>query len=576
MPGFFSLEGAKQALGVTTALEQSLSEREQVVAASQDATTRLLWEQEAGTRWAKLDHLLYLPVLGLTRPRDLYYYQGQGLAVLYGFTYKYLTVEHFLGRLSRLEAGQPVAVALAQAYTQAWYPGDTPLVLYVDWHVKPHWTKTHSHSGPVTMWGRVMPGTKQLLVNGPTGQPLLGWDKPIDSHLSGVLVELEADLSRWLQRPLAYSVFDSEGGGLPLGQRYVAAQRAYLSHLPRQDYELADFELLGSWQPVSHDPQREVVQARWHDPLKAKAEVRDLILMRPLGQTDPTRIYTGKLPLGLKLAEVPGSYRRRWSRQERVIRELIKGANLNANFGYTYQDVPNRTIQRQWAEAQEQVESSERLVAQHHQAGRNLRHQLRNLAPSYRAQCQALLQTLSPQQIEFLTRQANGQPLRRCQQRLAQIFARLDQLTRRYHHRHDKLLAQLQQRGQQLAQAQADLTQRRQARDALDTTSLCRERILEKDQMMLNLQLLLVNLHHWSRTHFFAPVWQHLELKTAIALIYRKAGWVQWGQETIEVRLEPYRYPEQQQAMEETCRRFNAANLRWRDGRRLLIQVASP
>lgn len=576
MPGFFSLEGAKQALGVTAALEKSLSEREQVVAASQSTATRLLWEQEAGTRWAKLDHLLYLPVLGLTRARDLYYYQGQGLAVLYGFTYKYLTVEHFLGRLSRLEAGQSVAAALALAYTQAWYPGDTPLELYVDWHIKPHWTKARSHSGAVTMWGRVMPGTKQLLVNGPAGQPLIGWDKAMDSHLSGVLVELEAELSQLLQRPIAYTVFDSEGGGLPLGQRYATAQRAYLSHLPRQDYELADFEPLGQWQPVSHDPQREVVLAHWHDPRKANAEVRDLILMRPVGQTDPTRIYTGQLPLGLKLAEVPARYRRRWSRQERVIRELVNGANLNANFGYTYQDVPNRTLQRQWAEAQEQVESSERLVAQHHQAGRNLRQQLRNLAPSYRAQGQALLQTLSPQQTEFLTRQAHGQPWRRCQQRLAQTFARLDQATQRYHLRRDKLLAQLLQRGRQLAQAQADLIQRRQARDALDTASLCRERILEKDQMMLNLQLLLTNLHHWARAHFFAPAWQHLELKTATELIYRKAGWVQWGQETIEVLLEPYRYPEQQQAMEETCRRFNAANLRWRDGRRLLIRVASP
>ena len=61
---------------MTATLEKSLSEREQVVGASQSTPTRLLWEQEAGTRWAKLDHLLYLPVLGLTRPRDLYYYQG--------------------------------------------------------------------------------------------------------------------------------------------------------------------------------------------------------------------------------------------------------------------------------------------------------------------------------------------------------------------------------------------------------------------------------------------------------------------------------------------------------------------
>ena len=104
--------------------------------------------------------------------------------------------------------------------------------------------------------------------------------------------------------------------------------------------------------------------------------------------------------------------------------------------------------------------------------------------------------------------------------------------------------------------------------------ALLKEVNLEKDQILLNLQLLLGNLHYWARTHYFAQEWQRLELKTATELIYRKAGWVQWGTEQIEVLLEPYRYPEHQQAMEETCRRFNAANIHWRDGRRLRIQVA--
>ncbi|MFN8454389.1 MAG: hypothetical protein U0401_06915 [Anaerolineae bacterium] len=65
------------------------------------------------------------------------------------------------------------------------------------------------------------------------------------------------------------------------------------------------------------------------------------------------------------------------------------------------------------------------------------------------------------------------------------------------------------------------------------------------------------------------------ELSSAIELIYRKPGRVSWGQQEIEVVLEPYHYPEHQQAMEETCRRFNAANLHWRDDRLLHIRVAS-
>jgi hypothetical protein len=38
---------------------------------------------ERETLWHKLDHLLYLPIMGLRRPRGLYYYQGDGLCILY-------------------------------------------------------------------------------------------------------------------------------------------------------------------------------------------------------------------------------------------------------------------------------------------------------------------------------------------------------------------------------------------------------------------------------------------------------------------------------------------------------------
>jgi len=446
----------------------------------------------------------------------------------------------------------------------------------VDWHIKPHWSKHKSHSGAVTMGGRVMPGTKQLLVNGPGGELLGGWNKAIDSHLSRVLVDLEQQLSNLLQRPIAYTVCDSEGGGLPIGSQYVEAKQPYLSYLPRQGYPLEAFDLLDEWQPVTDDPQREVVKAHWRDPVKAKEEVRDLVLMRRVGDTDPTRIYTGHLPATMAIADVPDLYRQRWPRQERVIRALVNGANLNANYGYRYEYVPTRTVQRQWAEAQQRVEVSERHLARHGQAIRNRQQQLADLRQSYQPQRLQFQQQLGQLQTEFLSRQANSQPCRRQQQRLARTYAQLDQARQRYRQRRQKLLAQLQHQRQQQRQTLTELSQRQATRDALDTNSLCRERNLEKDQIMLNLQLLLGNLHHWARDHYFAQVWQQLELNTATALIYRKSGWVEWGAEQIDVLLEPYRYPEHQQAMEETCRRFNAANLCWRDGRRLRIHVAPP
>jgi hypothetical protein len=530
---------------------------------------------EPETVWHKLDHLLYLPILNLTRPRDLYYDQGDGLQVLYGFTYKYLTLEHFLGELTRLGIGQPLAEQLAQCYSQVWYPGDSPLFIFTDWHVKPHWTKFLTHSGHVSMWERVMPGTKQLILNGPGGHLLGGWNYAVDSHLSQVLVDLEADLATRLARPIAYTIFDSEGSGLPLAQRYAEAERDYISVLPRQgDQSLTAFQIQGVWQPVVNDPDHEAVEALWADAQKAAADPRRLVLMRSLGRVDPTRVYAGRIPVYLTAAEVPATHRQRWQAQEQRIREMVNGANLNANYGYTYEEVPSRTRQRRWEDAQAQVEVTQGKLAEHQEALANLSTQLQDLKQAYVDQ-QATLQAASAtQQAELAQRQQTGARTRRWEQRLSRTHRQLETLTTRFQRRRRQLIERLCRHRTQRRQLQQQLAEREATRDAIDTETLCRERHLEKDQIMLDLQVLLTSLHDWAREHYFAPEWQRLELETATRLIYRKPGRVTWYADRIEVMLEPYRYPEQQRAMEATCRRFNEANLRWRDGRLLHIQVA--
>ncbi len=530
---------------------------------------------EPEMNWHKLDHLLYLPILGLTRPRDLYYYQGEGLKVLYGFTYRYLTLEHFLSELTRLQIGYPLADALAQCYSRAWYPGAAPLFIFTDWHVKPHWTKHPAHSGHIAMWGRVMPGTKQLLINGPDGHLLGGWNYPVDTHLTHVLVDLEVELATKLQRPIAYNIFDSEGSGLPTAERYAEAERDYISVLPRKgDQTLAAFELLGEWEPVEGDPDHEAVDARWKDAQKALEDPRRLVLMRRLKDTDPTRIYAGRIPESLSAGTVPTRFRQRWQHQERVIRQMVNGANLNANFGYAYREVPNRTQRRRWEEAQEKVEASERRLAEQEEALGNLWPKLTRLRQTYRQRQEALEAEIEAQRVELARRQEQGLACRRCQQGLQSQQRRLIDLTARFQRRRRRLLTEIARRRVLRSELRRELEQRRAARDAIDTESLCRERDLEKDQIMLDMQVLLTSLHDWARCHYFAPRWQHLELDTAIEMIYRKPGRVRWGKEEIEVVLDPYRYPDQQQAMEESCRRFNEAQVRWRDGRLLRIRVA--
>ena len=349
--------------------------------------------------WPKIDHLLYQPIMGVKRPRCFYYYQGDGLEAIYDFTYKYMTLEHFLAQLTRIQVSAPLAEALITVYVQSWYPGDDPLTIFVDWHTKPHWTKFYSHSGHIAMWGRTMPGTKQLILNGFDGRYLGGWNYPIDAHMTHTLVDLEAALECTLARPIACTVMDSEGGGLPLGERYAEAGRSYVSVLSREHaYCLADFGLEGCWEAVKDDPKREAIFAHWADPKRSVEDPRQFVLLRPLGRTNPTRIYTGQFA-HYSAGEIPWLHRRRWPYNELRIRNLIHGANLNVNYGYAYAEGPNRTRQREWEAAQERVAVTERQLVDRQAAVHNLRQRLADLQDSYADQRRDLQRQLVRQRL---------------------------------------------------------------------------------------------------------------------------------------------------------------------------------
>jgi hypothetical protein len=483
MGGFFFLEGAKEAMGISGCVESCLKRSCKGYQSLEGGPGLRVLENEPETWWHKLDHLIYLPILGLVRPRALYYYQGKGLKVLYDFTYKYLTLEHFLGELRRLKVGYALAGELSFRYSQAWYPDysdkgqDDLLFIFSDWHVKPHWTKHKAHSGHVSMLERFMPGTHQLMINGPEGHILGGWNYPIDTHLSHVLVDLESDLASNLERPIAYNIFDSEGSGLPTAERYAEAKRFYISVLPRKvAHGLGNFKLLDDWELVEGDEGHEVVEARWQDPKKAQADPRRLILMRRLGDSDPVRIYAGCIPPHLSAGAVPGRYRQRWQYQERVIRQLVNGANLNANFGYSFREVENRTQKRRWEEAQKKVEATEERLSLHLEALRNLWKKLKSLRKTFSEKQTASQQQIDVHRRELHHRQESGQPWRRCQQRLQKCERDLAEQETRFQKQRSRLLNEIGKRRQRRSQFQKELRERQQLRDGIDTDTLCRER----------------------------------------------------------------------------------------------------
>jgi hypothetical protein len=359
-----------------------------------------------------------------------------------------------------------------------------------------------------------------------------------------------------------------------LAERYTEAGREYISILPRHhEHPLAEFDLVSNWQPVKDDPDREAALARWAEPEKAAADPRHFVLLRPVGETEPTRIYTGRFAEHFVASTVPWMHRRRWACNELRIRDLIQGANLNCNYGYTATVVPNRTRQRQWDKAHSKVTVTERQLANQQATMRNLRQRLVDLQDAHAQRRCALERQLAQKRLQLCQRQRAHKATTRCLLGLHRLRRELTNLDQRFLKRQRTLFRQLRQHGQRSKILSARLRSRKAARDAIDTPTLCRERDLEKDQIMLDLQILLANLHDWAAAHYFAPQWRRLTLDKATQMIYRKAGRVTWYKDRIEVTLEPFRYRDQQDAMETTCARFNAANLCWRDGRLLQISV---
>jgi hypothetical protein len=337
---------------------------------------------------------------------------------------------------------------------------------------------------------------------------------------------------------------------------------------------LSAFTLTGAWQLVEGDPDHETVEAVWVNTDKAAGDPRRLVLMRPVGKTDPTRVYAGRIPKHLAADQVPAAHRQRWDNQETRIRLMVKAANLNVNYGYTYDLVPSRTHQRQWQGAQERVDSAQTRLDAQSEAISHLQTQLESLVQQDNEQRADLKSTVDTAQAELQTCRQAKRPVCRLEQRLARAEQALKKYTECFQRRHTRLCDKLTDHRASRDKLTQLLNQRQTDRDAIDTATLCRERNLEKDQLMLNFQVLLTTLHDWACTHYFAPQWQKLELDTAMRLIYRKSGRVARYPDRIEVTLDGYRYPEQQQAMKVTCQRFNAAGLRWRDGRLLRFYLA--
>ena len=577
--GVMVLRGALWRMGIMPVLLQ-------VVEACLDQYRRRFPEQELRvmtsqmeTRVSKLLTLILLPCLSLERCYNLMGYQGQGLAAILpnGVHYKYGSLELFLNELARLDVGHPAMDALAAVFCQIFYPGQSSLLTYWDYCVKPLWTQYSQPKSKVTRIGRVMACTKMLFVHGPQGHPLYLANRPGDANLNDDVPKTQELFMAATGRFMRVCVLDREGNALNLALFGSKSHpiRSFLTLLNRNQYKsIQDFKVTTSWQPLDDKPHLEVAWAYWQSPLKRDRDPRRFFLVRPINDPEG-HLAVGcvyRPPSHWHASDAYVFYYARWVHQEHRFREMHQIA-LSANYGYLRLSVPNRTAQRQFAAAQKRVKATQHQLATNQQQLDEQATRLAQWTQRFEARwakrcadCQALHRLQTQEKLSATRRKQLARLQEEC---LADLLAHQSRMTTIQ----NKDIVPLQRKR---AQLELCLAQRQKATGRISLDAPFYERNLNKDLVMMVCKMILLNAHYYVQEHLCgSEVWQTAEFATLCAQLYQKPGLVCVWADHVEVVLEPYRYVHLQHAAEETCRLFNAASLRDELDRRVMLRVAA-
>jgi hypothetical protein len=546
--------------------------------------------------WDKLIHLIFLPVLEATRPWQLRYTLGTGLLGVCLTAYRFETVQRTLSELAQAQLGTPLRRAWCRVWVKTLVGSEAPVHLYIDAHLKPHWTQIFMPCGHVAMLNRVMPCTRQIMVTTPEGYVLEILDRVGDAHLSQDLPGIEQELER-ITRPAArvtLTIVDREANGLEIAQNYAKSEHFAL--LTLLDDPVAGelilgtpdaaeiFKLTGRWQPLAMELGLSLAPAVW-GPARTKAEDPRVFWLVREDATDTLRaIYSLSRPVADCAPDVAtllrGSgarrvYRTRWPAMEGVIREMVAGANLNENYGYDSYEVPNRLRQRQFEEAQAQVGVTQKQLSHVKEQIVQTQTHLTGRVESLAAKQAELAQAHIERETEQQTRRQTGQATRRVEQQLAAVEWQSQILDKRAAHLTERAetgpLAKLNGRQGEL---EVKLVERQAARAAINLAEPMFERNLEKDQIMANFQAALFNAHRWCCDHYFSGAWRRLELETATARIYRQRGHVVYADDQVTVTLAAFVDRAEQALAKAACLKFNAARVQDAAGRLIVMGVA--
>jgi len=329
--------------------------------------------------------LFLLPVFDMERPVDLDSHEGKTLGAITsqdGEHVKYRTTDRFLRDLAALEVGDDISLAILICYFKTFY-GVEEMPVYVDGHFKAVWTLKNIPRGKHGMMDRVMPGLKQVFLNGQDGHPLLHRTCPGDRHLTKELLVIVEDFEKTIGREVVnVVVFDGEGCSLEVFKTFDVLNenrkiKFYpLTVLDPNQYRFEDFKIRDGTDGVRRQIKEQDFKVYKRDKKgrvknktvlvefdylsnsnRRKREDGDEYLMRCAlvkKKNDKITVIATTMPMNkiVSGAELADLYYNRWPCQEATFKEMTKFCNLNVNHGFNKIEVFNRLAARKLEDAE--------------------------------------------------------------------------------------------------------------------------------------------------------------------------------------------------------------------------------
>ena len=536
----------------------------------------------------KNETLLYLPVFGMKRPKDLERYHKPGLGLISGIgkRYRYSTLDKHQRELEKLNIAEELSKSLARCYVEAFFIKielEDKSCFYIDGHFKTVWSSKNIPRAFRTTLNKTEKSLEQVVLNSSQGYPLILLTCPGDRHLIKEMFNLiDAFEGACGKRIVKISVFDREGVSIKVFQEFDYRKKYFITLLKENQHKgLQSFTIKEGFVPYKIDKKTgkiksivadgEILLKDREEKLEYKVRVA-LLIKDPQGLKKLIPVITNiTVKEEPNIKKIVDKYFNRWPDQENIIKDMIYGVGLDTNHGYKKKEVENRTILRKKAELEKNIRGLESKLKPIRQDINTREKEIEVIQEVYQSRIKQLNKDKNELHYKILL--CKQEERKNYLQHLKGIEDKMLELTSG----NEKQLFLLRTKLENKRRFEMGLISQKEGKEeelsSLDMEQKLYEVVTEKDDTMTNFKLLLYNLSRYAREQWFSPTYEKATFLMMRDKFYSQDGYVKIGKRKIRVTLNPYDDDELQKDVEQACRKFNSADVQTLFGRQLEIHV---